>query len=257
MKILWLGTSQNVDGYVPDQDRPPGLVARRLSELLRIRVEIVPLYIWPNERLPELLESWVGEHQPDMVFLDAAAYWYAYESVPLKVQRKFGHVGSPVAKASLKVADTSWLSSNRMYYAAQRLALRTIGGATHFEPEQIVERMKIYIEIILRNPEVTLLIKGFHSMDRHFTLGRRRLWAEARREFVNSSIATFCADLPVTYHGFETEADLYDLRLRFGDRTHLTGEGLRLVARDLVPRFVDAWTARHPGIEARTDSERR
>jgi len=250
MKILWLGSSQSVDGYLPEEQRAPGLVGKRLSELLQTDVEVSVRYIWPNDRLPSLLETWIDEYRPDMVNFGVAAYWCCYESVPLKIQRRFGRVGSPAANAGSKVADTGWLSSNRLYYAAKSLALATIGGETNFEPEEVVDRTKECIKIILDREGTALLLMSMHGLDPHYTLGRRRPWAEARRQFVDRELLAFCSDLPVLYQGLDQEADYYyDASLRLGDRMHLTPAGQVASVRDVVPRLLEAWTQRHPEVE--------
>ena len=249
MKLLWLGTSQDVDGYVPEERRAPGLVGKRLGEIMNTDVEVDVRYIWPTKRLPSLLESWMEQSQPDMVLIVVSAYWCCYESVPLKVQRKFGKAGGRTAKAGLKVADTGWLSSNRLFYAAKRLALLTIGGATNFEPEKVLTRMKECISIVRRNEDTVLLIHGLHALDAHYTLAGRRPWAEARRQFVDRGLSDFCRDLPVSYDGIETEPDFYsDLSLRYGDRLHYTPAGQAAVVGDYVPRFLEAWKQRHPEL---------
>ena len=251
MKLLWLGNSQDVEGYLPAVQLAPHLVAKRLTEALgeHVKVEVRP--IWPTERLPALLESWVEESRPDMVLLVVPTFWCCLESVPLKIRRRFGRFGAPISNIGLKVADTAWLSSNRLYYAAQRLALRTVGGATNFQPDEVVERMHECIRTVVRNEEIVLLVQGLHGLDEHYTLARRRPWAEARRESIDRRLSDFCSDLHVTYHSYQTEGAFHsDRALRFGDRMHLTPAGQEAVARDLVPRLIDTWKGHRPG-EAR------
>ena len=247
MKLLWLGTSQDVDGFLPEEQRAPAGVGRRLGELLETDVTVDVRYIWPNERLPALVGSWLESVAPDMVYIDVSPYWCCFESVPLKLQRRFGKVGKPVASAGLKAAETNWVASSRLYYAARDFALWAVGGATHFEPEEVVECMKTCISLILDADEPALLLQGLHGMDPHYTLRRRRSWAEARRRLVDRTLAEFCRTLPVVYNGFgDQSASTSDPGTRMGDRLHLTPAGHEAVVGELVPRFLQAWQARRP-----------
>jgi hypothetical protein len=116
--------------------------------------------IWPTAELPSLIESWMVKHHPDLVFMKVVSYWFCYESVPLKVERKLGRLGKPVADAGVKAADTGWLASNPLFHAGRRLAQRTIGAVSPFEPQEVLERMSAFIRQVLRSENTALLVKG-------------------------------------------------------------------------------------------------
>ena len=55
----------------------------------------------------------------------------------------------------------------------------------------------------------------------------------------------------MTYQGIDKEWErATDPQLKLGDRLHYTTDGQIAHVRDLVPRFVEAWTEMHPDVEA-------
>lgn len=250
MKILWLGTSNDTEGYLPKEQRRPFMVARDLADILGTEIQVESRKIWPSAILPQLVESWMEKHEPDMVLLQIANFSFAYESVPLQLERKLGVFGRPFASAGLKAADTGWLSSNRVFHAGRRLAQRTIGGATHFEPDEVVERISACIRVVLRRENTALLVRGPQGSTDYSATEKRRLRAEARRLVVNKGLRDICDELHVVCALYDVPR--YEARTgeRVGDGIHFQGSENVVEAAVIVPQLVKAWAQLHPEFEA-------
>jgi len=245
MKLLWLGTSNDVDGHLPEEQRAPALMAKQLSETLGLEVDFVARTIWPTEKLPSLVESWMEKHEPDLVFLKVVPYWFCYESVPLKLQRKLGRVGGPLASAGLKAADIGWLASTPLFHAGRRLAQRTIGGATHFEPVEVAERIESCIRVILRNEDAALLVRGPRGATDYYSGERARVRSEARRKSVHQALKSLCEELHVVYMGVEAARYKGHTTSALGDRVHFDMSEQSIEVAEHAPWFIQAWEQQH------------
>lgn len=93
--------------------------------------------IWPDERLPALVERWVDEFQPDLVLFVVNPFWMSYKSTPLRLQRRFGTIGRLLGKAGIAAAEVPWLAYTPPFKLARRAALGVLGGDYYFEPHEI------------------------------------------------------------------------------------------------------------------------
>lgn len=246
MKILRLGSSSDRPGRLPEGALSYQLAEQRLAQELGEPVETVVRTIWPNAALPPLVEDWVEAVRSDLVFLKVPAYSFTYESVPLKVERRLGRrVGRPVARAGLKAADTPWIAHTRLFHLLRRLAQRTIGGATHFEPEEVAERIESCIRIIVRNESITLVVRGPRGQTNYHAGRAARDRAEARRLYVHKRLETLCRDLHVDYVGVDTP--LYRERKRsvLGDRLHPDTKQHAVDATYEADVLLAAWQRHH------------
>ena len=248
MKLLWLGTSNDAGTYLPDSQRAPQLAAAELGRLLETDVEVVARGSWPTRRLPSVVESWVERYQPDLVFLKVTAYPFCYESVPLKIERKLGWVGKPVADLGLKAANIGWLASNPAFHVARRLAQRTIGGVSPFEPEEVLERMSSCIRTIVRRENIALLVRGPRGTNDYGSSSRARRRSATRRAFVDDSLSELCSELHVTYAGRETRSEVTWKATTLGDRVHYDEKEQKLGARGVVPWLLRAWEEQQPRV---------
>jgi len=246
MKLLWLATSNEAEGYLPEEERIPFIVKARLAELLETKVAIEVRAVWPNRRLPSLVESWMAKHEPDLVLLQPSSCSSNYASVPLMLERKLGRLGKPFANAGLKAADIGWLSSQPLFHAGRRLLQRTVGGATHFEPEEVLSRFSACARIILRSEATALLVRGPRGANDYYSTARQRRHGEARRRFVSEGLQDLCNDLHVTFDGLDSPR--YEKRVgpRVGDRVHLAAPENIVAANDITQWLLKAWTQLHP-----------
>src|SRR3990172_1873507 len=113
MKILWLSHSNH------DTSRPgvragrrrPDLMASALAAAIGEPVDVVMKPIWPAEALPGIVERRRGEGRP-------------------------GGLGRGMGGGGFGAADR--LGEHRMFRWARTLLQVTIGGDTHFTPQQVL-----------------------------------------------------------------------------------------------------------------------
>ena len=249
MKLLWLGNSNDTGNYLPVEQRPPHLAAERLQEILGLDIDIELRTLWPSERAPSLVEQWVGEFEPDLVFLQVIDHSFCYESVPLKVQRKLPIVGKSVAGAGEKAAQTEWLAFNPIYRALRDLAKNIIGGEPLFTPEEVLGRVSAAIRVVLRDEDRAALVRGPHGPNDTFGSDRRRARGEARRQVVHQGLRDLCAELHITYQGRDTPEYRDGVAERVGDNFHFGASANILYVEDIVDGLVRAWVQQHPEYE--------
>ena len=209
-------------------------------------VETIVRVIWPSPVLPDLIERWMEQYQPDFVSLKVSPYWFTFESVPLKLQRKLGPIGAPMASMGLKAADTPWLAHNAVFRAGRRLALNTIGGVTHFTPEEVIGVMDACVRRVLRHEGVVLEVRGPLAADRAGSGRAREARLEARRLAVHLAMKRMCADLHIHYTGRDGPAPVdRDAGIHGGDQLHLNAEGHRRKGEEEGLAYVAAWRAAH------------
>jgi hypothetical protein len=237
MKLLWMGSSNDVNPELPAQRLTPALVVDRLERELGTSIEMETRNVWPSARLPSLVERWVAETGPDLAVMKTRAYSFCYESVPLKVQRMLGPLGKPIADAGLRAADTSF-GRSRVFHAGRNLLHRTIGGSTYFEPEEVIPVFAECIRMVVRGERATLLVRGpVMRTDTSVTAaGRKRV--EDRRLKVHRALAAECERLHVAYWGEDGREEYRAGTL--GDRLHMDEGGHELEAAGIAERLLAA-----------------
>jgi hypothetical protein len=246
VKLLWFGTSNDGGGYLTEAHRAPHGVSRALSVALEMPVETTVRTIWPDERLPGLVEHWLADMEPDLVFIKLASYWTCYESVPLKIRRRFGWAGRPVVEAGRKVAGVGWVASSRAAQVGRELALRTIGGEAHFEPEEVVERVTTCIRTVLQNENSALVVNGPRHVNSFGRSEKARRRAEPRRRYVHRALRDLCGELHVVYLGVKNPQFETRTLATFGDRVHFDEAHQQSEVERLVPALLTAWRQQHP-----------
>jgi len=194
VKILRFGSSNDtVEQFIAGEPREI-VIRRELERELGEPVEVVTKRIWPSERFPALLAQWIDEEQPEIVTIPVIGYWFNFESVPLKLQRRFGRLGVALSDTGKRAADTPWLAHNAVFRALRNLAQRTIGGATYFTPEEVVECIAACVRETARREGIGLIIQGPYGGQRLAGATRKATAREeARRQRVNAGIREVCA----------------------------------------------------------------
>ncbi len=226
MRLLKLCTSDEVAGDLPPEVRAGAITAQYLEEHLGQPCELNMRVVWPNERLPALLERWVGEFQPDLVLLCVNPFWMTYKSTPLRLQRRFGRAGKLAGEAGIKAAQIPWLAFTPPFKLGRRLALRTIGGDYYFEPEEIVEMVAACARRVLARESVGLLVRGPTAALTHHGSAAVQSEADERRTRTNRLLRDLCAKVHAAYMNI--------------DVSRAESEGLQRYTRDMV----------HTGLEA-------
>ncbi|MEP6872146.1 MAG: hypothetical protein ABI939_09910, partial [Anaerolineaceae bacterium] len=136
MRILRLTNSSDLHAGVAPELRASSVMERVVGEATGETVESMVRAIWPTPGLPDRVGRWIESYKPDVVFLRATSFWCTYESVPLRIERRLGRLGKPVARTGLRLGDRTWLVERRSFKLARQAVVRTIGGDPHFTPEQ-------------------------------------------------------------------------------------------------------------------------
>lgn len=230
MKYLRFGSSNDGRAEVTAEERRAAIVEKRLSEALGEPVETMVRQAWPDERLPGLVARWMDEFQPDLVLLPVGSFSFNYESVPLKIERMLGPVGRPIARLGLRAAETPAIANRGAFHALRRFAQRTIGGATYFEPEQVLEVMTSCIRTIVQHEHAILIVKGSRGSRDWAVNDRSRRRSEERRVLMHRELQALCNELHVDYFGAETPRYLDPEAApgsTIGDRFHYDAAGHR------------------------------
>jgi hypothetical protein len=153
MKVLFLGNSNELYGDIPESERRTSRAARALEEAFGEPVETVVRTIWPTEKLPGTIDKWMRESGPDIVYLNVVAFWFNFQSVPLKVERMLGPLGRPVKDAGIKASQVPWLGHTALFHWLREICQRVIGGATFFEPDEVTEVISDCVRTIVRHEQ--------------------------------------------------------------------------------------------------------
>ena len=244
MKVLILGNSNDTGAFVPEDVKRHRRLRDQLAAEFGEPVEVTVRNAWPNARMVDYASRAVAEAKPDLVFVNVTNYAYSYESTPLRVKRIFGKVGGErLGDAGLRVADSRKWSHNALFRATRRLAQATIGGDTHFTPDEVAERYERLIRTLLQHEGAVVVVKGPMGKGKADT-ARQRARKEARRQVVHQRLKQLCAQLHVSYVGSEDPYYLSHPRkkgTRVGDGMHSNPEGHRISAEEQFEYVAAAW----------------
>jgi len=225
VKILRLGNSNDAEGRVAPEEMTHRVLERALHEATGEDVETIIKRTWPTPELPRAVARWMETLHPDVVVLRVPAFWFNYESVPLKLERKLGRVGKSLGDAGFKAAGTPWLADNAVFHAGRRLAQVTVGGATNFTPEEVIENVSAVVRAVVRTEGAAMMLSGPGARVNHAPTRRAQARDEARRLLVHHALRELCQQVHVEYLGTEVA------RFRSAaapkllkDRLHNTGE---------------------------------
>jgi hypothetical protein len=202
VRILLLGDSNDTGSWVEERARKRVLVQERLAADLGEPVEWVVKGIWPNPDLPALVERWVSESQPDLVYVNTGSYWFLYRSVPLRVKRvlrRFG--GESVGEAGAKVARSRKWAHNAVFRGIRKVLTNTIGGDTNFTTQEVIDRMSDCIRIAARVEGTVVVVKGPKGKARYSRTERGFRRDEAERMKLHNALDKLCKQLHITYDG--------------------------------------------------------
>jgi hypothetical protein len=183
-------------------------------------VETVRRTVWPGDALPGIIESWLEKYEPDVVSLTVSSFWVSFASVPLKVERSLPGWGKPLSAFAFRAADREWLSHNRVFRAVRRVALGSIGGAYHFEPEYVDALVEECVRRILRREQIGLAVRGPAPLLIDAGTAARRD-AEERRRRLHVAIEELCRRVGVPYAGWDEPVGDEARFSRLGDFTHI------------------------------------
>lgn len=200
MKLLRLAVSDDTNPLIPAGQRIPEIAAARFTEATGEPVEQVIRVFWPTPEYPDLVERWMEREHPDMVYVWVNSYCFTYESVPLRIERRFGQAGRLVNRASQRIANTRWLADRPPFKAGRRLAHRVLGGDTYFTPVEVLERVELLLRRVLEHEGVVVIVRGPRTAYGEDGGPKGLARAERRRKQVDDGLAALCRRLHITYH---------------------------------------------------------
>src|SRR3990172_1215267 len=199
MRVLLLGNSQDTGEWFEGGRKRHEIVGDLLGQAFAEPVEVIPKSIWPDAGLADVVDRWVVKHQPDVVYMTIAAFWFQYPSVPLRVRRLLGPFGSWVSDKGFRVAESPRWAYNPVFRGARGLLQMTIGGDTHFTPEEVADRITDVIRVLLSHEGIIIAVRGPDGRTNYAHSRRGAAKNERRRLKVDAALQRFCTERHVTY----------------------------------------------------------
>ncbi len=229
-RILWLSNSEDVSPEIPEEQRSWRLAAGMVETAIGDTIEIVPRVIWPDPKLPDIIDGWLERYDPDLVLFKVNAYWYLYKSVPLRVRRRFKWGGKQLAASGDRIGRIPWFTKTRGFHWGRWVLLRTVGGDTQFPPEHVAALTEECVKRILQDEGRRVIVNT--TLD-HWTSNPKPQAAVHRR------LKAYCASVHAGYLGADIEndpppPDLYS----GGDRLHTNEEGHRWQSEKLAAALI-------------------
>ena len=241
MRLLRLTSSDERQDHLPFEERAGTVGAKRLADRLGEPIDFEARVLWPTERMPEMVAKWVTEYGPDFVLVRIPSYWVTYESVPLKLRRRFGKAGERLADVGKASARMKWLAERGAYHAARRGVLRSIGGATPFTTAEVIPRLEAALRSILKDESVGIVVRG--PITPHNTIGTRTGARRATRRMaeLDQAAAALCGRLRIPYVSVADREAAKDPALFTGDRLHRNAMGQARVADWETEAIAEVW----------------
>jgi hypothetical protein len=250
LRILRLTNSNDLLGNIPAELRGAAVAERVVAEATGEPVETVQRVVWPGPELPAIVERWLANYQPDVVFIRIPAFWICYESVPLRLQRRLGPLGYWPGRLGLKIGGNPGFAASRFGKTTRKLLLRTIGGDAYFTPQQVTLHVEAVLRTVLAKESVVPAVRGpGHSIN---SAGTARGLARAvqRSEQLDALLAAACSRLHVAY--VSARAVGHDSSFLLSDELHDGPEGQRLYGEVEGRLIASAWLETlRPGVEPR------
>jgi hypothetical protein len=257
VKVLRLGSSIDMEGDTPLDQRGAAVAERMLAEACGEPVETVTRAAWPTAKFPDMVERWVREVEPDIVSFGISSFWCEAEMVSLKMNDRLGRPGKRVAHFVRRIARDSEVMERWAAQASRKLALSTIGGRPPFSPEQVAERVEASLHRILRRESVAVSVTGSPYSPAMEGGPAARFRARRRRADQNARIRLICDRLHVDCDLPEHAPDAFSRDPRTRDAMHFGPEAHRVVGEIQGRGMVRAWQQSRgdaPGAAGRTAS---
>lgn len=248
MKVLRLSNSDDLNEAVPVDERVGNVAGRTMSEEIGLPVETVTRAIWATDDLPDRVEKWLDQYQPDFVFMKVNWYWYGYESVPLRLERLLGsRLGKPLARLGVRAAESPTIGTKRPFMTARRYAHRVIGGDSPFSSEHVIVVMEATIRRIIAHEHVVLLVKGTGRRDGHDDPGTWYYAPALRKKIahVEDALRETCATMHVAWTDIAAQGrlDPADRNMARGDGIHVGRVGHQAMGEKEGLSMAEAWHA--------------
>ncbi len=241
IRVLRLTNSDDFNADIPPELRAGAIADRMLKEATGQEVETLSRHIWPTPALPGLIARWVEQHEPDLVFIRIASYWFTYESVPLKIERALGPWSKRLTKVGNRAAESRVIGHSRAFKLLQKGMLRTIGGATLLTADETVAATESYLRPILAREGVGVVVRGPRTPFGMLRSKAGMRKSEQRRQYVNRRLAALCEKYHVTFTAFETLDEVTNPAHRLADLVHASESGQQQVGAMEGKALVREW----------------
>jgi hypothetical protein len=244
LKVLLLGSSDDTGSGFVGGKRRQEILRDLLAEEFGEPVSVVVRSPWPDLRMAALVERWLTENDPDLVYLNITTFPFSYESLPLRVGRLLGPFGGRVRETGLRMADSKRWAHNAVFRTARRWAQTAIGGDTHFTCDEVITRYSEVIRLVSTRELTCLIVKGPQRFSASSTAPRARQRREAKRLYVQKPLKALCDELHVDYYGREsptwTETMMPGGTL--GDGIHSNAQGHAVLAAEWYRTISTSWS---------------
>ena len=241
MKVLRLALSHDLRADIPEEERQYMVAQRVLAEATGETWETALRPIWPSEKLPGLVDRWVGEERPDLVMVNLAAYWVSFASVALKVERRWPGGARRLGPVARCAAETRIAAHSPLTEFARDIATRLVGVEYYFEPDATVALFETIIRRLLQSERLAVAVRGpalIPQRSSRAILNER----EARFWAWHDGMRDVCERLHVAFLPYDAELEAPDSGVRMaGDTAHYTLEGTRLHGLREGELMVRAW----------------
>lgn len=251
LKILWLGNSNDTRASIEEGARRPEIMGAMLEAEIGRPVQVVTRQISPRAELPERVAKWMEEEHPDVVWLYVTRFPFAYESVPLRVHRRFGRGGKKVSGWGVRAGKDPRFANTRLFHWGKLILQHTVGGDAHLPVETVIERMSAAARVVARHESAILILEGPGAQNDYHQGRRAARRAEAKRLRAHEALKALAGELRCSYHGSEAP-----LRESVGepnyqaDRFHMDEESHVSRAEHGFPALLEA--AREGGLDGKT-----
>ncbi len=244
MRVLRLGNSADSDPAVSEERRIHVVAARVFTAETGLPVDHVLRIAWPSSELPGLMEAWLHRYEPDMVVFVVNGFWFNYQSVPLKLERTLGTWVRPLTSRARTVSGRARLGDSGAFRFFRGLALRTIGGATYFSPDEVLATTEACIKVVMARESIPIVLRGPLSPIGEGPGEGRKRSAEARRQTVHLRLEELCTRYHAQYVGRAAKMDGEEWgALGARDGLHMNADGQAQRGEAEGRGMVAAWRA--------------
>jgi len=184
------------EGVAPEH-RTYSVLDRMVREETGEAVETYLRTAWPRPNLPDVVEGWIDEVEPDVFFIWVNPFWFSYASFPMLLERKATPLKKQIHKLSRKAATTNWRMAQKVVKVARKVGTRTIGAAYYHEPAYIVDTVEATIRRVLRHEDVIPVVYLAPGCIFYASPKGDPAWNEDRRRKVAEGLRSMCAQLHV------------------------------------------------------------
>jgi hypothetical protein len=244
MRVLWLGKSEDIRTELPDEERYITVALRTFEELTGEHPEATVHRIWPKPNLPDLVEGWMRELQPEFGAVRLNPFWYDYETVQRGAQGRFRRAGPIISSAADRLTRNPRVRNSSPLRLLRKAAGRATGRRAEFTTDEVLTRTETALRRILKHEDVGLVVLASDG-GRVYQL---EPWSrsEELQQYVDAGMRKLCESLHVPYRvrRHYTREELRPMVLP--DELHLNAHGAKIVGEADGRLVAEAWLA-HTG----------